>query len=281
MRKLGIDYRHAELSHLGESFKLERIWHPTIDAWSPIYNNIKEAFNFHKFTAPHLPIDMGRLNVAPFKAVPRILRTPIKWSNSLEVRLPKELLPIAEEVRRVLQYDYWIMGELFEKFFVHLTVDNSVVKAGTSQRFPGFHGDGLQGGQFKQKLICEHSYVMTDVNPTRVAIQPFFVAHLNEDRVNIFKEFDRQVDEAKLYRLREEHLYLIDPYIVHDSPICDEETERTFVRITVTPMELLTPHNTINPMFDGQDYPDKMEVREFVSDPDEEIPHSFYGLKKD
>lgn len=38
------------------------------------------------------------------------------------------------------------------------------------------------------------------------------------------------------------------------------------------------PKNTINPMFDGQSYPARIDVREFVSEPDQNIPFDFYGL---
>lgn len=276
MRKMGIEYRPAALTS-GETMEVGAFWHPTVDAWSPVYRDMLEPFNASKYTAPRLPVDLGRFDISAARQCPSVLRMPLKKAGETSIAIPKELLPMKEEILRVCQYDRHVTPG-WENFHIHLTVDNSVVAAGTTQRFPGFHGDGLQGGKFKQKLTCEHSYIACDPVGTVVAMQPFFVAHLNEDRVNIFKEFDRQVKKESLYSLREGHLYLIDPYVVHTSPICQEETLRTFVRITVTPAELLMPKNTVNPMLPGQVYAPRIEVREFVSDPDEEIPFSWYGL---
>ncbi len=273
-----IDYREATVT-AGESFQIEKFWHPIIDAWSPLYRDILEPFNFHKYTCPRLPISMGALDAAQFKACPSVLRIPIKYGNSTDIRLPKELFSIKDTLIRILQYDYHI-NPYFEEFFAHITIDNSLVRAGGTQRFEGFHGDGLQGGKFKQKLVVEHSYIFVDKHPTEVSLQPFFVAHINEDRYNIFKEFDKQVDRKAIYHTRPCHLYLIDPYIVHASPVIHEVTSRTFFRLTMTPTELLMPKNTINPMFDGQNYPARIDVREFTADPDVPVPLDYYGLQR-
>lgn len=276
---MNIAYRKTNLSKSGESFKIENFWHPKIDDWNPIYRDMLESFNYFKFTVPRPPISLGKVKENCFKKCPDVLRLPIKWGKSNEVKLPKELFPIKDEVIRLLQYDSFI-NPYFTDFFAHITIDNSLAEKGKTQRFPGFHGDGLQGGKFKNKLICEHSYIYVSNNPTEIALQPFFVAHLNENRVNIFKEFDRQVDTQKTYKTIAEHVYLIDPYVVHRSPVVLMNTQRTFFRLTLTPTELLMPKNTVNPMFDGQKYPERIDVRDFVSDPDSEIPYSFYGMDK-
>lgn len=279
-RKTGIVYERTKLTE-GDCFEIGEFWHPVIDGWNPLYKDILEPFNFMKYTCPRPPISMGKFNMDAAKKCPNVLRVPIKWSGSNEIRLPSELTPLREEIERVLQYDRFITGEIWTDFFVHITVHNSEVKAGQTQRFGGFHGDGLQGGKFKNKLICEHSYIATDPYPTVFALKPFFVGHVNEDRYNIFKEFDRQIDErTPMYSGRSEHLYLIDPYMVHASPEMPRDTSRTFIRITATPAELLMPKNTINPMFKGQQYPARIDVREFVADPDQCIPFDFYGLEE-
>lgn len=276
-RRLGIVYGQVKLSP-GRSFNVGRMWHPKIDAWSPVYSDMMKPFDLHKFTVPRLPINMGPLAIEKVRACPNVLRVPIKWGGSTEVRVPRELLPLEEELMRLLQYDYFVTGPRWRKFFCHLTVHNEWVDPGKTQRFPGFHGDGLQGGKFKRKLVCEHSYVATDPQPTIVAMQPFFVSHLNEDRDNVFLAFDQQVRRDSLYRLLGGHLYLIDPYVVHESPIISQRVFRTFFRLTTTPTELLMPKNTVNPMFGGQEYPARIEVREFTSRPDPVIPYRLYGL---
>lgn len=273
---MDIVYRKAELS-AGEAFGVDKFWHPTIDSWNPLYKDILEPFDFHKYTCPRPPISMGVCDDEAIRECPSVLRVPIKYANS-SIHLPAELTPIKPMLVRLLQYDRFI-NPFFDEFFVHLTIDNSVAEAGKTHRFGGFHGDGLQGGKFKNKLVVEHSYIFVSNHPTKFALQPFFVAHLNEDRHNIFKEFDKQVQPYSIYMGRDRHLYLIDPYVVHASPVIKERTDRTFFRLTITPTELLMPKNTVNPMFDGQEYPARIDVREFVSEPDMEVPYAFYGIE--
>jgi hypothetical protein len=270
-----ITYRKAELT-AGETVAIEELWHPIVDAWNPLYNDIKEPFNFNKYTCPRLPVSLGPWDEKDMMECPSVLRCPIKYGWT-DVQLPKELLPIKTLLVRLLQYDRFINPN-YDSFFAHVTIDNSEVWPNTTHRFGGFHGDGLQGGKFKNKLVVEHSYIFVSNHPTEFSLQPFFVAHLNEDRYNIFKEFDRQVRQDSIYRGLEKHIYLIDPYIVHASPTIKERTFRTFFRLTLTPTELLMPKNTVNPMFDGQEYPARIDVREFVADPDIEVPLSLYGI---
>jgi hypothetical protein len=274
---MDIIYRKAELSS-GEAFFVDEFWHPKIDSWNPLYKDILELFDFNKYTCPRLPISMGLHAPDAMQACPSVLRLPIKYAFT-DIRLPKELLPLQALLVRLLQYDKFI-NPRFEEFFAHVTIDNSTVEAGVTHRFGGFHGDGLQGGKFKKKLIVEHSYIFVSNHPTLFAMQPFFVAHLNEDRYNIFKEFDRQVRSESIYSGMEGHIYLIDPYMVHASPVINNSVNRTFFRLTITPTELLMPKNTVNPMFDGQEYPARIDVREFVSDPDVPVPYDFYGIQK-
>ncbi len=280
-RKLGIVYRQTQLSSIGKCFKVNRFWHPKIDRWSPVYTDMMKPFDSNKYTVPRLPIHIGPFNIKLARECPNVLRVPIKWGWSTEVKLPKELLPLEEELSRLLHYDYFVTGEKWKQFFCHLTIDNGWVEKDQTHRYPGFHGDGLQGGKFKRKLVCEHSYVVTDPQATVVAMQPFFVSHLNEDKDNIFKAFDQQVKKESLLRLLPGAMYLIDPYVVHESPKITEKVFRTFVRLTTTPSELLMPKNTNNPMFQGQEYPARIEVREFTSDPHPKIPYQLYGLEND
>ncbi|PIN94874.1 hypothetical protein COU53_01820 [Candidatus Pacearchaeota archaeon CG10_big_fil_rev_8_21_14_0_10_30_48] len=277
-KRIGINYRKTMLSRDGETFEIGKFWHPIIDSWNPMYRDITEHFDFHKYTCPRPPISLGSIDELVFQDCSDVLRVPIKWGGSNEVRLPKELHSLKDELVRIMQYDRHI-NPFFTDFFAHITLDNSEVKKDKTQRYPGFHGDGLQGGKFPKKLICEHSYIYVNNNPTEVALHPFFVAHLNDSRYNIFKEFDKQVNRELLYQTIPGHLYLIDPYVVHASPIVKKTTKRTFFRLTLTPSELLMPKNTINPMFEGQEYPARIDVREFVADPDINIPLEYYGLK--
>jgi hypothetical protein len=269
-------YRKTELSEEGEVFEIESFESQIIDPWSPIYKDITKPFDFHKYTCPRLPISMGQLEERIFENLPDVLRLPIKWNGSNEVRLPKELSSLDETLKIIMQYDRQI-NPFFTEFFTHITIDNSEVDAGRTQRYPGFHGDDLQDGDYTTKA-CAHSYVYVNNNPTEITMQPFFVAHLGGKGYNVFKEFDRQVKRVSTFKTIPNHLYLMDPYVVHASPKVEETTRRIFFRLTLTPSELLLPNNTINPMFAEKKYPVKNEVKEFGEDPDIDLPLEYYGF---
>ena len=272
-----IDYQATELSDRGSSWELEELWMPTVDPWSPIYTDILEPFDYGKYTAPRLPIDLGPVETDLIKQCPRVLRVTIKPEATLEVRLPLELTPVEGIVRRLLNYEMMINPGLID-FNVHLTLDYGFVEAGKTQRFPGWHGDGLQGGQFKEKLVCEHSYIAASSPGPELCLQPFFIQHLNEDRYNFFKVFDQQAKEENVYQTLGSHIYLMDPYIVHRTPTITEDTERAFIRLTIANRELPSEHNTPNPMWSQPAFEPKLDIRDFVLEPDAEILWNHYGL---
>jgi len=273
-----IQYDEVQLSSDGSSWVIEKFWMPQVDAWSPIYRDIKEPFNNAKYTAPRLPVDLGPVEMKLIKECPRVLRTTIKPAGTLEVRLPQELAAVEAIVKRLLYYEYMINPDL-KDFHAHLTLDHGLVEAGKTQRFPGWHGDGLQGGKFKEKLVCEHSYIGASSCPTELCLQPFFVEHLNEDLYNFFKAFDQQALESNVYRVLPNHVYLFDPYIVHRTPTITEDTERAFIRLTIANQELAIEYNTLNPMWDEVRPETKLDIRDFVLPPDVPIIYEAYGLK--
>lgn len=116
MRKLNITYNKPVLSK-GESVIIKRVFHPKIDDWSPVYKDMMEPFNLNKFTNPRLPINMGKFNIEAARKCPNVLRVPIKYGKSEEVKIPAELLPLKEEIVRILQYDYWVTGKKWPNFF--------------------------------------------------------------------------------------------------------------------------------------------------------------------
>lgn len=283
MRTTDIKYQETILSGRGTTTVCgQALWHPTVDEWNPCYTDILQPFNSYKYTCPRPPISLGRFNTATAKTCPNVLRMLIKLGDSYTIYLPEELEPLKEDILRLMNYDRYIMGDVWKSMFVHITIDNKVVQPKETHRYPGYHGDGLQGAKFREKDLCEHSYIVVDREPTVFALQPFFVAHLNDARYNIFKEFDRQITPGTpLFRTLPNHVYLIDPYMVHCSPFMQETGSRTFIRITTTPEELLVPKNTVNPMLGNQNYQPRLDVRDFVSTPDLEIPYDHYGLVRD
>lgn len=227
--------------------------------------------------SPRVPIDLGPFDIAPITTTPRILRMTIKPVGSLDVSLPKELLPLQGFIQQVVEYERMINSK-YQECEVHITTDYGVVEAQETQRFPGWHVDGLQGGKFKDKLMAEHSYVIATNNPTEFCLQPFFISHYDEDITNHFKAFDQQARESNIYRGLPNHLYLMDAYMVHRTPTITETTTRGFIRITVANDPLPIEHNTLNPMLDSTRAPFKLDIRDWLRAPDTPINYEYYGL---
>jgi hypothetical protein len=273
-----IEYEAADLSKEGDVVEVRDVWMPKAQSWSPVYTHLTEPFSFDHYTSPRLPVDLGPFDISFVERVPRVLRLTIKPVGSLTAHIPAELKEAVPFITQLLEYERMI-NDKFENCEVHITTDYGAVKAQETQRFPGWHVDGLQGGKFKEKLLAEHSYVIATNNPTEFCVQPFFIKHYDEDTTNFFKAFDQQARDVNVYRGLPNHLYLMDAYMVHRTPTILEDTHRGFVRITVANAPLPIEHNTMNPMLD-QKRPDfKLDIRDWLRAPDGGIHYEYYGLE--
>ena len=63
----------------------------------------------------------------------------------------------------------------------------------------------------------------------------------------IFDEFEKQANEENVYGALNSNVYIIDPYMVHRSPVMKQNTSRLLVRVTFEYQKLLDPNDTKNP----------------------------------
>ena len=272
-----IRYEETILSGEGNCFVPLEVWTPTINPNNILYKTLFEPFNLEQYLYPRLPVDMGVFDIYNKFSV-NVLRLPIKYPNS-EYKIPKEIVSYQELIEKVSIYEMNINPN-WNKTFCHITIDNSFVKANTHHRFPGWHGDGLQGAKFKQKIYPEHSYIITTAPATELCLQPFFIKHLDDAKYNMFTEFDKQAKQNNVYKTLPNHLYIFDPYIVHKTPEIKKDVDRTFVRITYTFSELEHPKNTVNKMFEPYKYSDRIDIKTTLSMVDFKIPYELYGIRK-
>lgn len=272
-----IKYDNAELSKTGEQVEIRDVWMPTAQSWSPVYSHLTEPFSFDHYTAPRVPVDLGPFDISFVERTPRVLRLTVKPVGSLTASIPDELKELTPFLTQILEYERMINSK-FKDCEVHITTDYGMVKAQETQRFPGWHVDGLQGGKFKEKLMAEHSYVIATNNPTEFCLQPFFIKHYDEDITNFFKAFDQQARDVNIYRGLPNHLYLMDAYMVHRTPTILEDTHRGFVRITVANAPLPIEFNTLNPMLEQERPQSKLDIRDWLRAPDTGIHYEYYGL---
>lgn len=185
-----IKYDETVLGKKGNKLPIRKVWMPTVQAWSPVYTFLNSPFNFDHFTSPRLPVDLGVFNIDFVKQVPRVLRLTVKPVGEMTAYIPAELKQMEDFIMQVLEYEQTVNPDLIN-CEVHVTTDYSFAKKDETQRFPGWHVDGLQGGKFKQKLLAEHSYIIATTQPTEFCMQPFFIKHYDEDTTNFFKTFDQ------------------------------------------------------------------------------------------
>ena len=206
---------------------------------------------------------------------------PLKYPGDETALVPEEFKSILPLIKRLFGYEKNISNN-WKEFAAHITIDHRIVEPNSTQRFPGFHGDDLQGGIFQPKLITAHSYIITSNPTTEVCLQPFFVAHLRDTFEKVFDAFDQQARLEDVGDILPDHVDLVDPPTVHRSPVLEEEADRVFLRITFSPKEMLLPHNTVNPLFNDRPYPgdDAIHLDEswFLVTPDRDIPYRFYGI---
>lgn len=272
-----IKYDAAEISKEGEIIDIRDVWMPQAQSWSPVYTHLTEPFSFDHYTSPRMPVDLGAFDISAVETLPRILRMTIKPVGEDKMYIPKELEDVTAFITQVLEYERMINSK-FKDCEIHITTDYGFVKAQETQRFPGWHVDGLQGGKFKNKLMAEHSYVIATNNPTEFCLQPFFVKHYDEDITNFFKAFDQQARDVNIYRGLPSHLYLMDAYMVHRTPVITEDTHRGFIRITVANAPLPIEHNTLNPMLNQKRPEFKLDIRDWLREPDFGVHYDYYGL---
>lgn len=275
-----IRYKAPELSsEESTAYSPQGLWTPVIDPDNIIYYSLFKEFNVNNFLSPRLPIDMGWTDITGWiDCKINVLRMPLKFPGTI-YQVPRELSALLPLIKRCAEYEAFI-NKNHNECFCHITFDRSIIEPGQYHRYPGFHGDGIQGTKLTPKEIVEHSYILTTSPPTEFCLQPFFLKHLDEAKHNYFLEFDKQAHENNIYSSLADHLYLIDPYMVHRTPVIKTKNERIFVRITYAFTELQHPKNTINPLFEGQKYNKRIDIRENLCKFEFEPPYNLYGLSK-
>jgi hypothetical protein len=276
-----IRYTQPKLSDNSILYEAKGLWTPRIDEDNVAYHSMFREFNLNQYLYPRPPIDMGLVEL-PQEKPPNVLRMPLKFPGSI-YKIPADLAPLFGLIQRVAEYEKFLCLDKHidpEATFCHITYDNSDVPAGEHHRYPGFHGDGIQGTKLTPKVWVEHSYILTTQPPTEFCLQPFFLKHLDQAKHNFFLEFDRQAKKQNVYGSLPNHLYLIDPYMVHRTPKIKRAVNRTFIRITYAFTELQHPKNTVNPLFTGQQYHKRVDIRENLMPNEFEVPWHLYGLSK-
>jgi hypothetical protein len=169
-----------------------------------------------------------------------ILRMMIRNPFSQGFQIPKEL----DWLRTViLACDTVEKTHGVENPYVYVTVRHGIVNTVTDDLW---HVDGFS---MRMPHVPEHNYIWADVHPTEILDQWVTLPHdFDPMRHNIHHYFQDVADESNTCIMRAEHIYAIDPYVIHRRPSIPAGTQRTFFRVSFIPVEIEDDTCHVNPL---------------------------------
>lgn len=189
-----------------------------------------------------------------------ILRMMVKGPSTHGWAIPPALDWLRSTIISLDEYQRAVMQ--VEHPYVYVTVRSGVVRSMTDDEW---HVDGFS---MRKPHAPEQNYIWSSHTGTEIAVQNFRILDtLDPKRHNIHQYFQRRVDPRTVERLLPQHLYLIDPYVVHRRPRMAPGTQRAFVRISFVPIEIEDDTCTPNPLLPAKHY-GRTDIRKQLIDHD-------------
>lgn len=176
-----------------------------------------------------------------------ILRMMIKSPETVDSYLiPDKLQWLAETIKRVSRVQE---GSFRSQPYVYVTVRSGVVRSETDDEW---HVDGFS---MRVPHVPEQNYIWSNCYPTEVLDQQFVIPEdFNPLKHNIHTFFQDRAEQKNIKALKEKHVAIIDPYIVHRRPKVPVGTKRCFFRISFVPIEIEDDTCTPNPLMQKKVY---------------------------
>ena len=230
----------------------------------PALKEKQTVFSFEAYQDPHaLPHPLPEINTSSLGGYhQRCLDMPIRLSGQKEYRIPEEWSALLPMLRDVITTEHVHNPNVLD-YHTYITVDSKMVEPDEQQRHGGLHVDGFQGARIDPKTKITRNYVVTTNGGTQFYPQPFIV--VDEKKYNVFQGFDLQ---AKDYVIaKEDTVYFMDAYTVHESGIASRKDIRSFLRVTYDLKKFDRLGNTHNSMLDyNWDMADR-KIHEVVATP--------------
>ena len=199
-----------------------------------------KALNLRQYNELNLPLEVGAIELTPPAERQYILRCLIKRTFE-ELALPDFL----EWCRPAVEAAFKNQEDLGIRHpFCYITVRHGLV---TSTTDDVWHVDGFS---MNITHLPEQNYVWASHTATEyVAKKIDFPSDFNPSKHNIHLYIqDNITSEDKVEVAKPKTLYCFDAYVIHKRPQITEDVERTFVRISFTPIEISDINNTQNPL---------------------------------
>lgn len=250
-RSLRHNLRIANFS--GKSFTITpnpKGYQKEIQKEAPIYRTMMLPWDLKRMKEIYAPLELGTLKNPEAFAAPTtsVLNMPIKMPG-LDIRVPIELENFREFLQLVFDHEvktnpHW--GE----FFVYLTVDQSPVFSGKTQRQPGIHIDGVQGARYPVKLPPEHTYSASNTLGTIFYPQSYDLAHVNPNTDHVHNVIWDQTNFNNRIITKDFEVYFWNSYSPHEAQVSTINIpSRTFVRVEFSKKIYGSHGDTMNPLF--------------------------------
>lgn|ERR1019366_8170985 len=247
----GIQFDIPRLGNYGYAVGA-RPWKGKYDKEHFIIKTVGETFDENVLMFAHTPLVIDEVFDQPKFSNPfekvgiRVLDMPVKFSQSNDCRVPRELNQFDEVISKILSFERHINPNI-DLYYAYLTVDQCHISAGKTQRRPGCHINGLQTGPYRRPV--SRSYVVYDKMPPIFYAQSFDTSYLDEEEDNYFLSFDDQANEEFAITFDPYNILLTNAYTVHRSDIAAASCFRTFLRLTFDLYKYDRLGNTKNPQF--------------------------------
>jgi len=216
---------------------------------------MREEWNIENFNRVNLPNIVGKVHMPPFMGV-RVLDMPVKMSGSNVFKFPSNIKRFENIVMDAVDFEIERFGDI-TNHYVYVTIDQKEVKAGKTGRRAGAHSDAFISKDGKQldvtkdtaHLVDEvsHTYVAYDVLPTEFFNAKFPITSDNCE--SSMKTFDEIADNSEVITYPCNTLLQMNPYVIHRSTVCKEDTQRTFIKVSISKKKYAREGNSKNYLF--------------------------------
>lgn len=139
--------------------------------------------------------------------------------------------------------------------FMYITVRCGPVASITDDQW---HVDGFS---MRVPHVPEQNYIWSDGNSMHILNQPFNIPPNFDPFVhNLHTYFQDRADESLVIKCESNHIYAIDPYVIHRRPVVQQGTIRRMFRISFIPIEIEDDTCTQNPLLPSGPY-NRMDIR--------------------
>jgi hypothetical protein len=211
-------------------------------------DDISNIFNPERFDIERRPLHVGNLENR-FTQLPSCLDMLIKYPGQ-GIVLPEpwsEDKAVADFISKSVEHETRFLPGWHETHYLYLTVDQRHVPANKTHRNAGWHFDGMQGTRYPRKLQACHAYICSDNLGTEFSTHAIEAMSLDERTDNWFDKLGEKSIVDKTVTMAPGEILAMSAYQMHRSPVAQQDTFRTFLRMDVTVKQFDRIGNTINP----------------------------------